>query len=407
MLALVGAVGAGAGFSSLSRQPLSLRRVAAVTGGAAVTIALWYIVAEANGALGAPSAVRRESIGFTALLLAAAAGLLAAPGRLRYGAALSVALAVSVLSLLGLQNLNVILAPQRAYPVEPLAIKELQEQPEPFRLGVVRDSVNPLTLPALTSALYGLEGIEGYDYPLSQRWSEFQTSALGFGGSPFPELRAAREPPSESALAALRMMNVGYYLAAPGTRPATPDFETAYRGPDAVVFRDPGALPRAYVVPKTRVLSDRRALALLAAGRLDPRRVALVPPGTGPVPRGGGARFQGARAEQRGPDQVRVHVPPGAAGWLVLANAYSPGWKAEVNGREAELRPANFAAMGVPVTSSTRVVDFRLDRSSFWLGATISLAALAFTALLAGLGRRRPRRAPRRARRGAARSLRP
>ena len=73
----------------------------------------------------------------------------------------------------------------------------------------------------------------------------------------------------------------------------------------------------------------------------------------------------------------------------MLANAYSPGWKAEVNGREAELRPANFAAMGVPVTSSTRVVDFRLDRSSFWLGATISLAALAFTALLAGLGRRR------------------
>jgi hypothetical protein len=176
------------------------------------------------------------------------------------------------------------------------------------------------------------------------------------------------------------MMNVRYYLAAPGTSPPARGFQVVHRGPDAVVFRDPGALPRAYVVPRVRALSRRRALATLRAGGLDPRRRALVPPDASQPP--GGGRFRAARTERLSGDHVRVHLPPGAAGWLVLANAYSPDWKAEVDGREVDPRPTNFAAMGIPVSASARTVDFRLDRSGFWLGAALSIGALLLAALL-------------------------
>ena len=402
VLALAGAVGAGAGFTALARRPLPLGRVVAVTGAVGVTIAIGFALAEASSELGAPASVKRESIVVTGLLLLAAGAVLAAPGRMRSRPALGIGLAVVVLSLVGFQNLNVILPPEEAHPSTPDAIAALQNQPHPFRIGTIRDRPDAPVMLANTAALYGLESIEGYDFPLSERWSDFQTRVLEFGGGAgFPELRRAGTPPRGAALAALRMMNVRYYLAAPGTASPAPAFETIYTGRDAVVFRDPGALPRAYVVPTTRALGDDPALAALAAGSLDPRRSALVPPEATTVPRGELARFRPARVEQPSPDHVRVHLPPGAGGWLVLANAYSSEWNASVDGRETELRPTNFAAMGVPVRASSRTVDFRLDHTRFWVGAAISLVALAGTGLLAGWGRprrdgasgrRRPRR---------------
>jgi hypothetical protein len=392
VIALAGAVGCAAGFTSLTLRPLSLGRVAAWTGGAGATIALGFALAEATGELGAPASVKRESIALTLLLLLAAGTLLAVPGRVRSLRAVGIGLAVVVLSLVGFQNLNVILPPDEAHPATPRAIEALQAQHQPFRIGTIRDGPDAPVMLANTAALYGLESIEGYDFPLSQRWSDFQTSVLGFGGGAgFPELRRAGAPPRGAALAALRMMNVGYYLATPGAAPPRPGFETVYSGPDAVVFRDPAALPRAYVAPVVRPLPDDEALAVLEPGGLDPHQEALVPADARKRQSG---TFRAARVEALAPDHVRVHLPRGAAGWLVLANSYSRDWKAEVDGRATELQPTNFAAMGVPVSSGTRVVDFRLDRTGFWLGAVISLVALACVALLAASGRRRRRRAP-------------
>jgi len=387
VLALAGAVGAGAAFSSLARRPLPFRGVAAIVAAGALLIAAAFLLADHWNVLKAPASVKHHSVWLTALLLLGAALLMAAIGRLGSRLALVLAIGLCAASVAGFQDLNVILSPDRAHPAKPPAVAALQARPQPFRIGVIRRG-RELTLLANTAALYGLEDIEGYDFPLSKRWSDFQTTVLRFGGSQFPELRSARHPPTGAGLAGLRMMNVRYYLAAPGaTRPAA-GFETVYRGRDAVVFRDRHALPRAYLVPRTVPASDDQALAALAAGRLDPRRLALVPP-RARAPAAGGGRLRPARVERLAPDHVRVQLPPGGAGWLVLASAYSPDWKAEVDGAEVEPRPTDFAAMGVPVAASARTVDFRLDRGGYWLGAAISLAALLVTGLLAASGRRR------------------
>jgi hypothetical protein len=236
-----------------------------------------------------------------------------------------------------------------------------------------------------TSSLYGLESVEGYDFPLSKRWSQFETFALGFRG-PNAERRLATGPPTPTQLAAMRAMNVGYYLAGPGTEAPAPGMRRIYDGPDGRVYRDPRALPRAYVVPAVRQLPDDRALAALASGQVDPRAQALVPPG---VEAPTGTEFAPARVEQVAPDHVRVHLPQGAAGWLVLANAYHPNWTAKVDGKDADLEPTNHAAMGVPVEAGDRTVDFQLDRNGFYAGLAISLAALAAIAALIAMARRR------------------
>lgn len=383
VIALVGAVGAGAGYELLARRPLPVRRALTIVAAAAVVIGIGFIWARAAGKLQAPPSVKRESIALTAASLVAAAALFAGLGRLPRLAGLALTLAIVVASLVELQGYNVTLPPHDAYPRKPPALAALQRQPKPFRVGVLRGATLPGsgTLLPDTPALYRLDSIEGYDYPLSRRWSDFQTAVLGFSSPAFAEGRIARHLPTASQLRGLRMMNVGYYLAAPGVRPPARAFQTVYSGRDGSVYHDPAALPRAYVVRDFRQVPEDRARTILARGGLDPRRSVLVPPEEG-LAHGavGGPRFQAARVEQLAPDHLRVHLSPGADGWLVLANAYSPRWKAEVDGKDVDVRPTNFAAMGVPVSGRERTVDFRLSRGSFWLGAAISLAGLACAA---------------------------
>jgi hypothetical protein len=183
------------------------------------------------------------------------------------------------------------------------------------------------------------------------------------------------------------MLNTRFYVAAPGTPPPQPEFRAVYRGEDATVFRDPAALPRAYVVSRTTERSYEASLAMLAEGRVDARDAALVPPGSPSLPRSA-ASFRPARVELLGPDHVRVSLEPGPPGWLVLANSYCSCWEAEVDGRETAIHPTNVVSMGLPVPAGAQAVDFRLDRSSLWLGAALSLVGFAAIAGLALAGGR-------------------
>jgi hypothetical protein len=193
----------------------------------------------------------------------------------------------------------------------------------------------------------------------------------------------------------LRMMNVRYYVAAPGAPPPGPGLARVYARRDATVYEDPGALPRAYLAARTVPMTDGDALRTLRRGAHDPRRAAIVPPdapalaGSGPI--------RPLRARRLDPTHWRIAVPGGAHGWLVLANAHRSEWRAEVDGRETRLRPTNYAATGLRVPPGARSVDVELDRTRVHAAAAVSLVAwLAILALGAGaaLRARRRRAAP-------------
>ena len=80
----------------------------------------------------------------------------------------------------------------------------------------------------------------------------------------------------------------------------------------------------------------------------------------------------------------------------MIADAYAPSWTATVDGRPRRLWATDVALMGLPVARGRRTVDVRLDRTSFWIGAAISLAACGAVAGLVAVGLHR-RRGPRRA----------
>src|SRR5262249_44192274 len=161
------------------------------------------------------------------------------------------------------------------------------------------------------------------------------------------------------------------YVAAPNARKPFAEFRTVYRGRDATVFEDPGALPRAYVVGAVRSLDDAGALAALRAGAVDPRRAAVVPLHT-PAIHGGG-RYRAARTPELGPGHLQVSVPSGAPGWLVVGASYSPLWTASVDGHERRLYPTNAASLGLPLDAGPHIVELRITATHAIVGLVISL----------------------------------
>jgi hypothetical protein len=405
VVALAGALAAGAGVASLMRRPLAVRHAALwaawLAAGMAVLLALLALTDHLPGSGGD----ERKALALFALTLAAGFGLLVALGRVSIRVGIGLALAVAVLEMAYLQDWNPVLPGDQAHPDAPPVVAALGREPGTFRVTGIRRSLrDPLVLPPNTAALYGLGDAQGYDYPQPRRWADLSWHVLGWRGITRELNYLTPGAPRGPALTALRMANVAYYVAPPGTDPPDRAFEPVYEGRDATLFRDREALPRAYVVGAVREASEEEALRVLQRGELDPRREALVPPGealpggvepgdTEPGGESSPGAFTPARTERVHDGRLRVRIPPGTpAGWLVVASSYSPSWSAEVDGEEVEPRPTNHALMGLPLPAGARVVELSAD--SRWLVTGLAVSGLSLVIALLCLGRRRPSSAP-------------
>jgi len=246
-------------------------------------------------------------------------------------------------------------------------------------------------------AVYGIEELLGYDglYParLIQLTEEVQ-----------PEAWRKLAP----ALA------VEYYLHNPQLDPVIPlkeepeRFELVAEMEGLQVFRDKTALERAYLVPEARLVSGlQEVLAVASDPAFAPARTALIerplpePLPDTPFPAGAGS----ARVTEHTFTRAEVEVDAPRRSILVLADAYFPGWRAEVDGRPVEIFPVNHVLRGVIVPEGRHRVRYRYAPASFYVGMAISiatcLATLAYAAkraLSSGLAPSSPERRRRRVR---------
>ena len=91
------------------------------------------------------------------------------------------------------------------------------------------------------------------------------------------------------------------------------------------------------------------------------------------------------------PDRVEVRVDAPRDGYLVLADAAYPGWRARVDGDPAVIETANAFFRAIPVTAGRHAVVFSFEPTSWTAGVGISvLALLGWTGLTAAAWRRHP-----------------
>lgn len=142
--------------------------------------------------------------------------------------------------------------------------------------------------------------------------------------------------------------------------------------------------PRVYLVHAVTPARDRHeALERMVQGHDHFRSVLLEGAATAGPAEGSASPGDHAQIVRFDPETVVVQATSDRPGWLVLAEAWYPGWRAWVNGAETACLPANVWMRAVTVPAGRSEVVLRFSSRLLALGAVLSLVsavALAYAA---------------------------
>jgi hypothetical protein len=260
-----------------------------------------------------------------------------------------------------------------------------------------QQSASPLGSGAPLAMLHRIEPMRGYNPLDVLRYKEY----LQFMGDRDRPLRALDGPLTFPVMdnfdvtnqSLLNLLGVRYILQPSDEPPASKNWQVMDRDdapetydfvaggqlsmPAYTLYRNPDALPRAFIVPEAAPLPDRDGVLAALRGTDFRRRVLLdgIPSAEGSSQSSGA--FRPASITSYQPNQVVVDVTDTGPGWLVLTDVWYPGWRCTVDGQEAQLYRANYLFRAVRVPADAREVVFSFAPDSFRRGKLMSFAACA------------------------------
>jgi hypothetical protein len=273
------------------------------------------------------------------------------------------------------------------------AIRYLQSRRPNRFAGLNRPGIGQPLQPNL-SMRYGLYDARGYDYPVVRRYDDFWRATAAPPGDFIPP--TGRADPTARSVRGMSLLSVTDILQDPQDPPVRlPGLRVAYSGPDARIYRNENALPRAFLVGRQDVVSgEDAALAATIAPSFDARAEAVTEqrvPGL-PVSSAAGARRPGtARLTSYGDEHAVATTRAARRSLLVLTDVQYPGWKATVDGRPASIERVNYLMRGVVVPAGRHRVELRYEPLSWRVGWIVSLVALLCVAGAAFVGLRQRR----------------
>jgi len=259
------------------------------------------------------------------------------------------------------------------------------------------------------SITYGLRDIRGYDPPQPSRrfarlWRTVEPRQLDW-------ISYLVEALSPQAVQLISTLGARYVVAPPGSRlreseaqeggpsaagGAYRGLHVAYDGIDARVFSNARAAPRALVPTRVRVTSgEAETQAVILEEGFDPRREAVVERGAEGTDALAGATGAAGHVSvtDRSNASVTIRAQLSRPGLVVLNDSFAPGWKVQVDGRDASPVRVNDVMRGVAVGAGTHSVTWTYRVPGLRAGAALSAFAALVLAGLAGaaLVRRRAR----------------
>jgi membrane protein YfhO len=163
------------------------------------------------------------------------------------------------------------------------------------------------------------------------------------------------------------------------------------------LYRRHGSLPIARIVPALEFCAtDAVAMNLLSSHALDPQETAtMVPSGPGGTPPQGSQPLDPARHRKgvlqwRRPaaNRFAVSIQGSDGGWLVVREAWYPGWRATVNGDSTPVLRVDHAFRAVRVPAGEVEVEFEYRPASFTRGSRISALSLLLAMMMLFLPKR-------------------
>lgn len=262
----------------------------------------------------------------------------------------------------------------------PPSVKFLQQDQSLFRIASY-DQPNEKVFNPNVGMFYSLADIRGYDSIIPKQYAELMGLLASQNELLYNRIAPFYSPdPFDSPL--ISLLNVKYVLT---TRPLPNAGYTLVYDDEVKIYRNEQVLPRAFMVPRARVIPDRAAL-FAAMKQFDPTREVLLEEEPG-VARAASCTLKPVSMEKYAGSEVVVKSEQACAAWLVLADSYFPGWIAQIDGADAPLYKADYNFRAVFVPAGAHTVRFKYSPLSFragligsFLGAMLLLLGFAYLA---------------------------
>ena len=267
-----------------------------------------------------------------------------------------------------------LLMPPDVYDRKDYYIAVMENDPGIFRYCFAPMSPNPKNYDALRfDEMY----VQGHS-PIVMRRQKEVIEALRDQASVLPDISVAP---------LLNMLNVKYVVTGDSLHQ---DWAVNRFDEGAKVYENTAALPRAFMVPAGTILPDGGAvLSQISDPDFDPLERVLFD----------GSQVKHARSSEWSrtgtAEIIRYDIHDiivevdSEGGYLVLTDTFFPGWNADIDGAATEILRANYAFRAVELTPGKHRIHFYYQPTSFLIGLSISLLALAICAGLYIVGYRK------------------
>ncbi len=308
----------------------------------------------------------------------------ASPARLAPPAAFTQGQTVDWLLAHGVTNQERLLSlarPEYVPAAEPALRASMSGLPDPLIDAVLVAQKWHDTLTPNVPLQFGLNTADGYDggvLPLL-RWLQLSRIVVE---SPRPDgvlLTRLDSLPSDRVL---DLLGVRYLIANVGT-PGRPDMQRVDFG-DLLLFARPNPVPRSVVVFNASAApSEDAALDRLTQPTFD-SNTEVVLEGGADVAASGSAPPIAVTPSLTAPERWQARVSLPQDGYLVQREAWYPGWRARVDGKDVPLLHADVVYRAVAVPAGDHDVEVYFESSAVKRGAVISMAGLFVIILVFG-----------------------
>ena len=239
------------------------------------------------------------------------------------------------------------------------------------------------TKSTITDPSYGAQ----YDETYTNFWISWRARSLaGTHGSPPAIWRPVMTNRLTGLHPVLRAFGVVYFATDSGAVVDTALYTRISAVGEPKVYRLRGALGRAYTVPLVLALADDEAVirAMKTPG-FPPEQVALAtdPAAAGNFPEAAGCRIRWIEDE---PDRIAIETDGPGPAFLVVADAWFPGWRAELDGAPARIVRVDQMLRGVRLPAGLHRLRMTYEPEGWWAAAVVTRVAfcvwLALIALL-------------------------
>ncbi|MEW6617751.1 MAG: YfhO family protein [bacterium] len=231
-------------------------------------------------------------------------------------------------------------------------------------------------LPVSINIIYGFETAEGYDGMFTKRYDEFINLVAPEGCG----WENAKELDYSANRNLLCLLNTKYLLT---SKKIKADNLKLIFDKEIKIYEDLSALPRVWIVSEAKLLKTKEKIFKeLRHPDFDPRETVILEEEYKKIqnPKSNLKSSSGQSPKCQildyQPERVVIKATLNKSGFLVLSDAYYPGWQVFVDGREERLFCANYILRAVYLTAGKHLVEFRYSPLSFRIGCFFSILTL-------------------------------